>query len=64
METLASKTKQGQESNMLCDVAPTKSGKIKRLKFSENVNFVETNSVDSILEKMKKHDKTTRQQQI
>ena len=43
------KTKQVQESNLFCDTAPTKSCKLKHLKFSENVNFVETNSVDSIL---------------
>ena len=43
------KTKQVQESNLFCDTAPTKSGKFKHLKFSENDKFVETNSIDSIL---------------
>ena len=32
------------------DTIPTKSSKFKNLKFSENVNFVETNSVVSILD--------------
>ena len=29
--------------------APIKNGKFKYLKFSENVNFAETNSLDSVL---------------
>ena len=44
------KAKKAQESNLFCDTIPIKSSKIKHLKFSENVNFVETNSVDSILD--------------
>ena len=43
------KTKQVQESNLFCDSTPSKCGKFKNLKFSENVNFVQTNSVDYIL---------------
>ena len=46
------KTKQVYERELLSDNTPTKSGKFKHLEFSENVNFVETNSVDSILEKL------------
>ena len=45
------KTKKGKESNLFRDKVPTKSGKFKHLKFSENVNFSRTNSVDSILER-------------
>ena len=44
------KTEKVLESNLFCDTAPTKSGKFKHLKLSENVSFVETNSVDSILD--------------
>ena len=43
------KTKKCEESNLFCDTTPTKKGKFKHLKFSENDKFVETNSVDSIL---------------
>ena len=43
------KTKQVLESNLFLDTAPTRSGKFKHLKFSENVNFARTNNVDSIL---------------
>ena len=43
------KTEQVQESDLFRDTAPTRSGKFKHFKFSENVNFAGTNSVDSIL---------------
>ena len=43
------KTKKVKESNLFWDKAPTRSGKFKHLKFSKNVNFAGTNSVDSIL---------------
>ena len=43
------KTKQGKESNLFRDKVPTRSGKFKHLKFSENVHFAGANSVDSIL---------------
>ena len=46
---LPAKTKQVKESDLFWDKAPTRSGKFKHLKFSENVKFSETNSVDSIL---------------
>ena len=43
------KTKQVKESDLFWDKAPTRSGRFKHLKFSENDKFSGTNSVDSIL---------------
>ena len=41
----------------MCGTVPIKSSKFKHLRFSENDNFVETNSVDSIL--IDEHEKLT-----
>ena len=43
------KTKQVSEGHLFWDMAPTRSGIFKHLKFSENDKFTGTNSVDSIL---------------
>ena len=43
------KTKQVKESYLFSDKAPTRSGRFKHLKFSENDKFSGTNSVVSIL---------------
>ena len=44
------KTKQVKESDLFSEKAPTRSGRFKNLKFSENDKFSGTNSVDPILE--------------
>ena len=50
------KTKQVSEGHLFWDMVPTRSGIFRHLKFSENVNFAGTNSVDSILDETRKCD--------